>query len=114
VIGLLSIELEGPPIPDGRVAQLVRLVDHGFGGDVIPFAFNADLVAITGSVPFIFRRVPVCGCTAALTCFVLQSLNPFANRRIDIAVLTVVPRRCVEVDMTLKRRPTIGRATSWR
>src|SRR5882672_8237730 len=95
VIDLFSIELEGPPIPNCRVAQLVRLIDHGFGGDVIPLAFNADLVAITGSVPLIFGRVSVCGCAAALTRFVLQSLNPFAYRGINIAVLAVVSRRRV-------------------
>src|SRR5712691_1716643 len=95
VIDLFSIELPGPPIPNGRVAELVRLIDHGFGGDDVPLAFDSDLVAITGNVPFILRRVSVCGCTAALTRFVLQSLNPFAYRRINIAVLAVVSRRRV-------------------
>src|SRR5258707_5801158 len=70
-------------------------MDNVLGGDVIPLAFISDFLAITGIVPFILRRVSVCGCTAALTRLVLQSLNPFAYRRIDIAVLAVVSRRRV-------------------
>src|SRR5215470_13653337 len=88
VMDLLSAEFPGPPIPNGRVAEPVRLFDHGFVGDDVPFPFNSHFVPIANRVPFILRRVSVGGCATAMARFVLQSLHPFAYRGIHIAVLT--------------------------
>src|SRR5215467_7207094 len=80
VIGLLSTVVEGPPIPDRRVAELVGLINDGLSRDIMPLAFNSHLVVVARDVPFIFCGVSVCGSAAALTGLVLQTLNPFSYR----------------------------------
>jgi hypothetical protein len=49
VMDFLSIEFPGPPIPNCGVAKLVRLIDHGFSGNGVPFTFNSH-PAISSSI----------------------------------------------------------------
>jgi len=78
VMGLVSIELPGGPIPDRRIAELVRSFDNCFYWNNIPFAFNSHPVSILGDIPLILRRMSV-GCFAApFSVFIRQSLNPFS------------------------------------